>query len=158
MKFLVAAFIVATALCGCKFSVSSGDEKLPAPTAGTAAEQEEAAAAARRYLALIDQEKYDETWRQAGPALRDETNNFLWRNTLKLTHKAFGTPANREIEGFGFSTRIEANVPVGEYVLVQFKSPSGNTTATEKVVMQKEAGAWKIVGYFVEKGTRVSNH
>ena len=159
MKTVVLAILMAVALCGCQVSFSSGaDYALPAPTAGTPSEQEQAAEAARRYVALIDQEKYDETWRDAGPALRDTTNSFVWRNTLKLTHKAFGTPSNRQIEGFGFSTRINVKVPVGEYVLVQFKSPSGNTTATEKVVMQKEAGAWKIVGYFVEKRTTVASN
>lgn len=157
MKIFAPALLAAALLCGCRVSFSS-DNKLPEPTAGTASEQEQAAAAARRYLALIDQGKYDETWNHAGPALQNMTNKFLWKNTLKLTHKAFGTPPSRELDGFGFTSQIEADVPVGEYVLVQFKSPSGNTTTTEKVVMQKAAGSWKIIGYFVEKRTTVASN
>jgi hypothetical protein len=120
---------------------------------GTAAQRGEAEKAALRYLGLSDSGRYEDTWAQAGSALKGMTSEFMWVNTLKLTHKAFGTPPDRRIEGFGFSQRIEANVPVGEYVLVQFRSGDDRIVATEKLVMQKEAGEWKIVGYFVEKRT-----
>ena len=62
-----------------------------------------------------------------------------------------GRPDDRSIEGYGFTPRIDPGAPVGEYVLVQFKTRSGNTTLTEKVVMQKEQGAWRIVGYFATR-------
>ncbi|TKR30676.1 DUF4019 domain-containing protein [Luteimonas gilva] len=155
---IVLAFLAAIGLGACRVSVSTGNDKLPEPTPGTAAEQEEAEAAARRYLDFIDREQYDETWVRAGPALRDSTNKFMWTNVVKLAHKAFGTPPNRRLDGFGFTTRVDRNAPVGEYVLVQFKSPSGKTVTTEKVVMQKEAGTWKIVGYFVDTRTAVASN
>jgi hypothetical protein len=59
------------------------------------------------------------------------------------------------LEGIGFSTRIDARVPVGDYVAVQFKhaTTSENVTTTEKVVMERHQSEWKIVGYFVGRHT-----
>lgn len=155
MRSMILALLACLALAGCSVSVSTDPGgKLPEPTAGTAAQQAEAEKAALRYLDLIDRGRYEDTWAQAGPALREATSGFMWVNTLKLTRKAFGVPPGRRVEGYGFSPRIDANAPVGEYVLVQFRSDGDRVVAIEKLVMQKEAGEWKIVGYFVEKRTR----
>lgn len=139
-------------LSGCTVSFSPQPQAdLPESTAGSPPQQAEAAAAAREYLAMIDSAAYDETWERSGTALRDTSSRFVWTNMLKATSRSLGIDADRQVEGFGFTTQPDAAAPVGEYVLVQFKSRSGNATATEKVVMQKEQGAWKIVGYFITK-------
>ena len=152
MKIFAGGFLLLLALTGCRVSFSPGPQAdLPKPTAGTASQQAEAADAARQYLALIDDKEYEKTWDRAGSALRATTNKFMWTGVLKASSKAIGSAAQREIEGFGFTTQIDAAVPVGDYVMVQFKSKSGNTTLTEKVVMQKEQGSWKIIGYFATK-------
>ena len=136
-------------LAGCTVSFPPPQQAdLPEPSAGSPSQQAEAAAAAREYLAMIDIGDYDETWERSGSALRDTTNRFVWTNMLKATRRSLGIDADRQVDG---STQPDAGVPVGEYVLVQFKSKSGNATATEKVVMQREQGAWKIVGYFITK-------
>jgi hypothetical protein len=151
MKIFTAWLLLLT-LCGCTVSFTPDSQaELPEPTAGTAAEQTAATDAALEYLALIDSKAYEATWEHAGSALRTTTNKFLWTNVLRTAGRALGTPPKREIEGFGFTPQIDANVPVGEYVLFQFKSKSAAVTWTEKVVMQKEQGTWKIVGYFVTK-------
>lgn len=79
------------------------------------------------------------------------TSEFAWINTLKVARKTFTILPVRKLEGFGFTTQVDANAPVGEYVMVQFVSRSGKLTATEKVVMQREQGKWKLVGYFITK-------
>ena len=147
------AFLIS--LAGCNVSFSDGkNSNLPKPTSGTRDEQIEAESAARSFLALIDQKEYEKTWELAGPALRSQTSEFAWVNTLKLTRDALSVSANRQLEGFGFSTKIDPSVPVGEYVLVQFKELDGSTTTTEKVVMQKHQSKWLIVGYFVHKQSK----
>jgi hypothetical protein len=152
VKNLAAVLFVVAALSGCTFSFGpSQQQSLPEPKAGTAEEQKEAAEAARGYLSQIDSGDYEATWRNAGPALRGMTSEFAWINTLKLARKTFAILPGRKIEGFGFTTQVDANAPVGEYVLVQFVSRSGKLTATEKVVMQREHGKWKLVGYFITK-------
>lgn len=152
MKFMAIGLAIALSLAGCNVSFNSGnDSNLPETSSGSQSQQTEAEAAARSYLAMIDQKQYEKTWEQAGPALRSQSSEFAWVNMLKLARKTFTAITNRQVEGFGFSSQIDPNVPVGEYVLVQFKEVKGNVTTTEKVVMQKDQGKWKIVGYFIHK-------
>lgn len=153
-RWITALSLFLLVLCGCTVSFSpqpQAQADLPEPTAGSPPQQAEAEAAAREYLSMIDNAAYEETWERSGSALRDTTNRFVWTSMLKATSRSLGIDADRQVDGFGFTTQPDAGVPVGEYVLVQFKSKSGNATATEKVVMQREQGAWKIVGYFITK-------
>ena len=73
------------------------------------------------------------------------------KNFAKLAKKAFTLLPGREPESMGFNTQAEPGGPVGEYVMVQFVARAGDLTATERVVMQKEQGRWKIIGYFINK-------
>jgi hypothetical protein len=144
---LGALLLLPLLLGGCKVAhAPDAQGELPAPTSGTAERQAEAAAAARGYLALIDAKQYDKTWEQAGSALKAMTSQFMWTSALKAA-SLLGRPDARTIEGFGFTSQVDPGGPIGDYVLVQFKTRSGATTLTEKVVMQKEQGTWKIVGY-----------
>ena len=139
------------ALTACQVSFSEGSQQdLPEPTAGTPKQQAEAESAARRYLTLIDARQFDKTWEEAGPALKASSSRFVWTNTLKVA-SVLKPPSARQVEGFGFTPRVDANAPEGEYVLVQFRSHAGNTTLIEKVVLQKDQGTWKIGGYFPTK-------
>ena len=152
MKLAACTLFFTLFLAGCNVSFSpASSSHVPEPTGGSPAQQAEAEQAARGYLAMIDRGEIDKTWDQAGSALRAQSNKLAWTSVINITHKTLGISAERQVEGFGFSSQIDASVPVGEYVLVQFKSVSGRTTATEKVVMQKEQSVWKIVGYFVTK-------
>jgi hypothetical protein len=151
MKVVSAGFF-ALLLAACTVSFSPDDSSdLPQATGGTPQQQIEAEKSAREFLAMIDRGEFDRTWDLAGPALRDQTSKFTWTNMLKLTSKTLAGGSTRDLEGFGFSTKIDANVPVGDYVLVQFKGVSDRITTTEKVVMQRDQSKWKIIGYFVTK-------
>jgi hypothetical protein len=152
MKNLVTAALCVILLAACNVSFSPGaTSDLPEPTPVTSEQQQHAAKAARRYLKMIDRRDFDATWKHSGPALRAQTNEVAWKATLKLTTRVLGGSPQRELEGFGFSSRIDASVPQGEYVLVQFKNVSGAVTTTEKVVMQMDQAEWKIIGYFITK-------
>jgi hypothetical protein len=149
---VIAAGIFALLLAACTVSFSPDDSSnLPQTTSGTPQQQLEAERSAREFLAMIDRGEFDTTWDRAGPALRDQTSKLTWINMLKLTSKTLAGGSTRDLEGFGFSTQIDANVPVGEYVLVQLKDVSDRVTTTEKVVMQRDQSEWKIIGYFVTK-------
>src|SRR5690606_26561100 len=151
-RWITALSLFLLVLCGCTVSFSPQPQAdLPEPTAGSPPQQAEAEAAAREYLSMIDSAAYDETWERSGSALRDTTNRFVWTNMLKATSRSLGIGADGQVDSLGVTTQRDAGVPVGEYVLVQFKSKAGNATATEKVVMQREQRAWKIVGYFITR-------
>ena len=152
MKHLSVAGLLALLLCACTVSFNPpSQQQLPESTAGTPAEQQEALAAAQVFIGMIDRGDYDAIWLNAGPSLRDATNETAFIMTLKLAKKAFTLLPGREPESMGFNTQAEPGGPVGEYVMVQFVARAGDLTATERVVMQKEQGRWKIIGYFINK-------
>lgn len=150
MKQLSIVVLLLLSACTVSFNPPNA-QQLPEPTAGTETEQREAVKAARGYLEMIDRGEYKAIWRDAGPLLRDMTNETAFITTLKVMKKTFALLPGRKPKGLGFNTQVDPGGPVGEYVVVIFEAKVGNLTATEKVVMQKEQGKWKIVGYFITK-------
>lgn len=146
------ALCAALMLAGCTFSFGTDDGKqaLPTPTGGTPELQREAAAAAKEYLQLIDAREDEELWARAGRGLHAKSSKRVFLSTVKFT-RALSLPAKRELEGFGFTPKVDVAWPEGDYVVVQYKAVSGKVVATERVVMQREDDAWKLVGYHVNK-------
>ena len=153
MRYLPIAGLLALLLSACtvSFDPPNQQQELPAPTAGTKAEQEEAVKAARGYMAMIDRGDHKALWLNAGPVLRDMSNETAFAMALKLTRKTMALLPGRKIEGLGFNTQADPGGPIGEYAVVIVVGRSGNLTATEKIVMQKEEGRWKLIGYFIKK-------
>ena len=151
MKRFAGAWM-ALMLAGCTVSYtpqSQGD--LPEPTRGTDAQRDEAIAAARFYTGVIDRGDYELVWRLGSPALRASTNHFMFTNAIKLGRKVLGAPGNRSPNAVVFTTQPDPGTPVGEYAVVDFRTPGENSITTERVVLQKERRRWKIAGYFVIK-------
>lgn len=151
---LVFASLLLLAGCNVSFHSDSGSN-LPRPTPGTQAQRDEAERAARDYLVMLDRGDYDATWDHAGPALRAQTNRFVWTNTMKLARKTLQAPPERSASDIGFTPKVDPNAPAGEYAFVAFQGTVGRVATTEKVVMQKEASRWKIVGYFMFSRTKL---
>jgi hypothetical protein len=151
------ALCAALMLAGCTFSFGADDEKqaLPTPTAGTPELQREAADAANHYLQLIDARKDDEVWERAGRGLHATSSKRVFLSALKLA-RTFSLPDKRELDGFGFTPKVDAAWPEGDYVVVQYKAIAGNVVAIERVVMQREDDAWKLAGYHVNKRAQTS--
>lgn len=144
-------------LAGCRFSFGTDDGKqaLPAPTAGTPELRQEAAAAAKDYLKLIDAHEDDEVWARAGSGLHAISSKRVFLSSIKFA-RTFSLPQKRELHGFGFTPKVDPALPVGDYVVVAYKAVSGNVVSTERVVMQREDDAWKLIGYHVNKNAQTA--
>jgi hypothetical protein len=119
-------------------------------SAGTGDQERVAYAAAKVFFSEVDAGRFEETWANAGPALKAASNSEVWAATLRLARSALGEARDRKIMGFGFTAHL-ANVPPGEYVAVGFETTFVNATVEEKVVFQKDQGQWKVIGYFISK-------
>ncbi|KRA51833.1 DUF4019 domain-containing protein [Pseudoxanthomonas sp. Root630] len=152
MKAWVTALLVALALAGCNFSFDTGgkQEALPDTSAGTPELQQAADAGARAYLRLIDAGKDDEVWATAGNGLHETTSKLVFSSALKMA-RATTLPDKREVAGYEFTPKIDARLPKGDYVVVEYRSVAGNVSVVENVVLQHEAGAWKLIGYHFNK-------
>jgi len=151
------ALCVVLVLAGCRFTFGTddGEHALPAPTAGTPELQQDAADAAKEYLKLIDAHEDDEIWRRAGSGLHTTSNKRVFLSSIKFA-RTFSLPDKRELHGFGFTPKVDLALPEGDYVVVAYKAVSGNVVSTERVVMQREDDAWKLIGYHVNKNAQAS--
>jgi DNA-binding CsgD family transcriptional regulator len=116
-------------------------QSTPAPVAESPATQ-----AARAWLALVDAEKWQESF--AGT-----TRQFQANNTYEMWHKA--SVEGRVPLGRVLSRRLvsDEDIPVPPHgnQLVRFKADfAAKANATETLTLVQEDGVWRIVGYIIE--------
>ena len=108
----------------------------------------EARSSAEAWLALLDTQKYAETWRQAGGMLKGAVTQDEWAKKLSVTLGPLGKVESRAVRSTEYSTTMPG-APDGEYVVVQFDTTfESKQTALENVVMRKQSDeSWKVAGY-----------
>lgn len=111
---------------------------------------EQAVAAAKAWLALVDEGRYDDSWKDAAPFFQEKVPESVWGAQLESVRKPLGKLVSRELLGAEFHTKLPG-APEGEYVVIQFKTSFENKpVAVETVTPMKDPeGAWRVSGYFI---------
>lgn len=110
----------------------------------------EAHEAAGQWLRLVDGQDYGAAWEQASPLLQKEISKAEWSEALDTAAEQLGPLRKRTLE----HSRLDQNpptVPVREYSLFKFSSEYTAATLFEYVVLQQDAGEWKVVGFWLEE-------
>jgi hypothetical protein len=128
----------------------------PPSDSGIPKERDSAVAAGYAYLHMLDQGKYEEAWSAASPLLRMTNSQSTWITTLKTMRAPEGRLKRRTPIDGAFTTKLE-NAPPGHYYAIFYRSEFERATIREKVVMNLEAGTWRLVGYFVTKTVPVDS-
>ncbi|MEJ2655750.1 MAG: DUF4019 domain-containing protein [Desulfobacterales bacterium] len=115
--------------------------------------KKEAAAlfAANKWLALIDNEKYAESWKEASELFRDTVQRQLWEKSLKAVREPMGKLISRKVKTQIYKTTLPG-APDGEYVIIQFKTSFENKKMAVKTVtpMMDKDGIWGVSGYYIK--------
>lgn len=154
-RSIVVCCLLATALC-CTGVTGAAAESVNKGKAsgtvqgGTAEQQLEVAKAADGFLKQLDAGAFELTWAQASPHLHGLSSEAEWLKLLRLLRAAVGKFQGRTLTGVGFTDTVD-RVPPGEYVAVQFTSEFSAVNVKEDVVMHKDSGQWKVMGYFLSK-------
>lgn len=108
----------------------------------------EAREAALRWLALIDEGAYGESWEQAATLFRIGVGKENWQRAVGSARREIGKSLVRQFKSATF-TRGLPGAPEGEYVIVQFTSQYENkASALETVSMTREPdGVWRVAVY-----------
>lgn len=110
-----------------------------------AATTAEATRAARVWLALVDHERWDESWKQSGLQFRRANTSAAWAAISKSVRPPLGTVVSRAV----YSQEAVPAPPRG-YVLIKFLTRFANKPAAiETVSLEREGQAWKVVGYWI---------
>ncbi len=102
--------------------------------------------AARQWLALIDQDKWAESYRGTGSAFQKLNTVQVWTEVSQTMRGRFGTLQSRSL-----LSQEELPAPPHGYEVVKFRASYANQAqAIETVTLDRENGAWRVVGVTIE--------
>lgn len=119
----------------------------PAPAAAEAAPNAQVLEAARQWLALVDEGRWDDSYRATGTAFRKLNTAQVWATVSEKVRAPLGAVVSRTFVG-------EQNLPAPPYgyEVVKFRTRYANraTEALETVTLEREDGGWRVVGATIE--------
>jgi len=120
-----------------------------APAAAVAARtalNPEVVDSARQFLSLIDQERWDESYRATGASFRKHNTVEVWTSVSETVRAPLGAMVSRTV----LSEEILPAPPSG-YEVVKFSTRFANKAeAIETVTLDREDGGWRVVGVMIE--------
>jgi hypothetical protein len=136
----IASRIAALAIAGC----------LPALAADQELDTGPATAAASAWLALLDGQRYADTWDEASTLFRAATPKLQWETSAQSVRGPLGPVNSRKMRAANYA-RVLPGAPEGEYVVIQYDTSFANRpNSTETVTPSKEKdGTWKVSGYYI---------
>ncbi len=137
---------------GCLFamfafrSLAADEAKPKADEAGEKAARE----AAESWLKLIDDGKYEESWKDAAELFQKAVTKQQWADAAKAARDPLGKLLSRKFKSAESKTTLPG-APDGHYVILQFDSSFENKKEAVETVtpMQDKEGKWHVSGYFV---------
>ena len=136
---LALAFLALTALP----QLASTQASAPASAATTNAE---VVRSAEQFLALLDQGRWDESYRATGSAFRKQNTLQVWASVSEQVRPPLGAVVTRN-----FLSQQDLPAPPRGYEVVKFRTAFANkATAVETVTLEREDGTWRVVGVTIE--------
>jgi hypothetical protein len=112
--------------------------------------EKQAVAAAESWLALVDDNKYAESWDAAAEYLKNAVSKEDFVKSLKAARKPLGKLKSREVKSKEYRTSLPG-APDGEYVVIQFKTSFENKKSAVETVtpMLGKDKKWRVSGYYI---------
>ncbi|URW74548.1 DUF4019 domain-containing protein [Sphingomonas donggukensis] len=125
-------------------NTASLPEQTAAPSA--VAPASEVAEAARQWMALVDQGRWDESYRATGASFRKLNTAEVWAAASVKARTPLGAMISRT-----FIDQQSVPAPPAGYEIVKFRTRFANKAeAIETVSLDREGGAWRVVGVWIE--------
>jgi Ethanolamine utilization protein EutJ (predicted chaperonin) len=110
-----------------------------------------AVAAAEKWLALVDQGQYKESWKEAAEYFRNSVKEDQWVQAVRPVREPLGKLLSRKVKSSSYVTELPG-APDAEYVVVQFETSFENKKSAVETVtpMLEKDGQWRVSGYYIE--------
>jgi hypothetical protein len=108
--------------------------------------EEDAAKTGQKWLSLVDDQKYEESWHQASSMFRSEVTQAQWFAALKRSREPLGPVVSRIPSRVQFSKFLRG-APEGDYAIIHFTTSFTGKSATERLTLVKEDGKWQMAAY-----------
>jgi hypothetical protein len=124
-----------------------------AQAALTAADRDAMAAAAIRWLRLLDAGKYQECFATASPKFREGLSAEQFQKTGTRLRAEFGRVVSRSSNvQLATSTSTSSGGAASVTYTIKIQTKFSNKSALEEVTMTKDSGAWAVADYSVSTG------
>ena len=118
----------------------------PAAPASSPVAETEAAKAAREWLALVDDAKWQESWAGTGQSFRSANTVALWQSASEKAHAPLGRMITRTL-----LSDVDTPAPPNGSHTIQFRTDFANKRGViETLSLIREGGSWKVVGIYIE--------
>lgn len=106
---------------------------------------------ALEWLALVDNEQYDESYEQTASAFKSQLTKEQWAGSLKRVRQSFGPVQSRKFLSATYMTELP-NAPTGEYVVVLYESvlQDGRKAVETVTPMMDKDKKWHVSGYYIQ--------
>lgn len=111
--------------------------------------EDEASASGQKWLSLLDDQKYEESWKQAGSMFRQQVTQEQWLVSLKRFRDPLGPLVSRNTSRVDFAKTLRG-APDGDYAIIHFTTVFRNKNdVTERLTLVKEDGRWQMAAYAI---------
>jgi hypothetical protein len=112
--------------------------------------EKKAVSASRDWLALVDSEKYAESWERTAGYFKNAVAKEQWEQSLQVVRKPLGKVIRRKLKSKQ-NTKSLPGAPDGEYVVIQYETSFANKgSAIETITpMLDQDGKWRVSGYYI---------
>ncbi len=111
--------------------------------------EDEASAAGQKWLALLDHQKYEESWKQAGSMFREQVMQEQWVAALKRSRDPMGAMLSRTTARVDFAKTLRG-APDGNYAIIHYTTSfKSKSDVTERLTLVEENGKWQVAAYAI---------
>ena len=116
-----------------------------APSASREAPNAEVVDTARRWLALLDERRWSESYQGTGTSFRKLNTEQVWAAASEQARTPLGAMVSRT-----FLSQENLPAPPAGYEVVKFRTRFANKAeAIETVTLDREEGGWRVVGVLI---------
>src|SRR2546421_11718579 len=102
-----------------------------------------------KWLSIVDDQKYEESWNQASAMFRGKVKQEQWVAALKRSREPLGALVSRTTSRVELATTLR-EAPDGDYAIIHFNTAFANKSiVTERLTLVREDGRWKMAAYAI---------
>lgn len=124
---------------------------LSACESDTSTKETAAVEAADKWLALVDNGQYAESWSEAADYFKNALNKDQWKQTMTSVRDPLGNTISRKVKSTKYMTEVPG-APDGEYVVIQYETSFKKKKESIETVtpMIDKDGVWRVSGYYIK--------
>lgn len=149
MSLIIAAIALSSAFHG---SHAPKEERAPIPASTVtsfSASESAGLSSARDWVALLDRQRWKESWHRAAASFKSQIPATQWVSTIQSVRRPLGPVSARDFQNVTKTSSLPG-APAGVYEVIQFQTNfASKSSAVETVVLVRDGSSWKVAGYFI---------